>query len=184
MENFLEQFQKESEKVNENFRKEILSLKTGRATPALVENLIVECYGQKMPLVQLASISSPDPKSIIIQPWDKNTTPEIEKSINQSNLGVTPTTSENTIRLNFPPPTEENRKEIIKILHHKLEEARVSLKKVRENIKETILKAESNNEISEDEKFKSINNLDEEIKKSNEKLKNISSEKEKEILTI
>lgn len=184
MENIFNQFQIEAQKAVESFKKEIAALKTGRVTPALVENILIECYGQKMPLIQLASISAPDPKTILIQPWDKNVIKEIEKSISQSSLGVMPSINENTIRLNFPSPTEESRKEIIKILHQKLEDCRVNLRKIRENIRAAIILGEKNKEISEDEKFKKLEELDEEIKKKNDEIKNLSDKKEKEILTI
>ena len=184
MKNYLDQFQLDAQKALDNFKKEIASLKTGRVTPALVENILIESYGQKMPLIQLASINAAGSRTIIIQPWDKNITKEIAKALSQSNLGVMPNISENIIRLNFPPPTEESRKEIVKILHQKLEDSRVNLRKIRENIRELIITAEKNKEISEDEKFKKLAELDDEIKKKNDELKNLSDKKEKEILTI
>lgn len=184
MQSFIDQFINELQKPVELFKKEISTLKTGRATPAMVENLLIECYGQKMPLVQLASINSPDPKTLVIQPWDMNNLKEIEKSLTLANLGAMPAISENFIRLNFPSPTEESRKEIIKNLHKKLEEARINLKKVRENIRETIVAQEKNKEISEDEKFKFLEQLDDKTKNVNDELKKISDQKETDILII
>jgi len=184
MNQFLEKFKKDCEKVKESFVRDIKNLKTGRATPSLVENILVESYGQKMPLIQLASISTPDMRTIVIQPWDKNNVGEIEKAIAKSELGVNPSTSESTIRINIPQPTEESRKEVIKILHQKLEEFRVSLKRAREEVKDLIIQAEADKEINEDEKFKNLEELDEEIKKFNNELKEISDKKEKDILTI
>lgn len=184
MSEFINKFTLEVKPALENFKKELISLKTGRVTPSLVENLLVECYGQRLPLIQLASINAPDPKTIIIQPWDKNVSKEIEKAISQSDLGVNPSVSENVIRLNFPAPTEESRQQIIKILHNKLEEARVAIRKIREDIKSEIMTAEKAGQITEDEKFKTLENLDEEIKKKNDDLKTISDQKAKEILTI
>ena len=184
MTEFIKKFLEETKKSLEIFKKELTTLKTGRVSPNLVENLLVDCYGQKMPLLQLASINSPDPKTIVIQPWDKGVIKEIEKAISQSDLGVNPTTVENLIRLNFPSPTEESRQKIIKILHNKLEERRVIIRKIREDSKTEIVKAENDGQLSEDEKFKILEELDEETKKKNDELKDLNDQKEKEILTI
>jgi ribosome recycling factor len=184
MADYLNQFKDQAQKVAVNFQKKMSGLRTGRVQPNLVENILVDCYGQKMPLIQLAGISTPDPKTIMIQPWDKSVAKEIEKTLSQSNLGANVSVVDNIIRLNFPSPTEESRKEIIKVLHQEMEEARVAMRKVRESIKDQIVSAEKDGDISEDEKFKLLEELDEQTRKENDELKNLADKKEKEIITI
>lgn len=180
IENNLSQF----DKTVSFFQEDISSLRTGRISPALVENIFVESYGTNTELLQLASITSPEPQSIVIKPWDRSILANIEKALNKSDLNVNPIVDGDLIRLNFPSLTEEYRKELVKILHKKAEEARVTLKNNREKLKETIITTEKNKQISEDEKFNALKDLDDLIKQYNEKIKQISDNKEKEIMTI
>jgi len=171
-------------KVIEHLKTEVNSLRVGRATPSLVENIQVDSYGTKTPLVHLASISTLDPKTISIQPWDKNLLKEIEKSLQTADLGASPIIRDDLIMINIPPMTEEARKEIVKKLNHKVEEARVSLRNQREKAKEAILAMEKNKEIAEDEKYRLLEDLDEEVKKYNEEIKGLGQKKEQEIMSI
>lgn len=171
-------------KTIEFFKEDISSLRTGRISPSLVEGILVESYGTQTELMQLASITSPEPQSIAIKPWDKSIIVSIEKALNQADLNVNPIVDGDLVRLNFPPLTEESRKELVKILHKKAEDSRIKLKNVREKVKEEVVALEKNKEMSEDEKFTALKELDELIKDYNEKIKDISDQKEKEIMTI
>lgn len=163
---------------------EFSKLRTGKASVTLVDPVKVNAYGTEMPLKQVASVSLPDAKTIAIQPWDKNLIPAIEKAILAANIGLTPINDGKIIRINIPPLTEERRKDLGKVAHKLAEEARVSIRNIRRHINEEIKKLEKDHKISEDEKFKAIDKVqeitDEFIKKVDELLK----EKEKEIKEI
>lgn len=174
----------EFEKVLEFFKKELQSLRVGRATPAMLENIKAESYGVPTPIIHLASINVQDPKSMVVQPWDKNNLKAIEKAIQEADLGVTASILNNLIRVTVSSLSEETRKEVIKKLNHKAEEARVGLRGKREKIKEEIIAKEKNKEISEDEKFKALEELDQLIKNYNDKVKEVAEKKEEEIMTI
>ena len=172
------------EKTLEFLKSDIGSLRTGRVAPSMVETVKVESYGTVSELVQLASISSPEPQTIVIKPWDKNILKDIEKALVSSDLNVNPVVESDIVRLNFPPLTEESRKELVKVLHKKLEETRVSLKSQREKIKESILVLEKSKEISEDERFQALKDLDEMTKDYNEKIRVVGQDKEQEIMKV
>lgn len=171
-------------KAIEHLRQEISGLRTGRATPAIVEDVIVEAYGTKQPLKATASISVQDAKTIAIEPWDKGLVQAIETGIRNSDLGMNPINDGRIIRLNLPELTQERRQELIKVLHRKLEDARVTVRKVREEVRETIQRMEKNKEISEDERFRLQDELETLVKDYNEQVKTVGEEKEKEINTI
>ena len=120
------------EKALDNFTTEMMSLRTGRASSVLVERIMVEYYGQMMPLVQLASLSVSPPQTIIIQPWDKNASEPIQKAVMRSGLGITPIADGDIIRITLPALTEDRRKQLIKILDQKTEESRVVMRQERE----------------------------------------------------
>lgn len=184
MSEFIDSFKPNFEKAVERFKNEISSLRVGRASPALVENIKVDSYGTLTPLVHLASITAPDPKTITIQPWDKNLVKEIEKALAQAELGVSPIVKDDVIIINIPPLTEEVRKELVKKLNQKLEEARVSIRNNREKVREQIIKQEKDKEISEDDKYKRLEELDELVKDYNEQIKEIGGKKEGEIMKV
>jgi len=175
---------KDFEKTIEFLKQELTNIRTGRATPSLVENLMVDCYGTKTPLIQLASINVPDPKSIIIQPWDKNSLKDIEKAIQSSQLGFNPVNEGNVIRLPIPPLTEERRKELVKFVHQKIESGKIKIRQTREEIWKNLKNAEKEGKISEDDLFGQQKELQEIVDEYNEKIQEISEAKEKEIMTI
>jgi len=175
---------KDFEKTIEFLKQELTNIRTGRATPSLVENLMVDCYGTKTPLIQLASINVPDPKSIIIQPWDKNSLKDIEKAIQSSQLGLNPVNEGNVIRLPIPPLTEERRKELVKFVHQKIESGKIKIRQTREEIWKNLKNAEKEGKISEDDLFGQQKELQEIVDEYNEKIQEISEAKEKEIMTI
>lgn len=166
------------------FKKDIANLRTGRANPAILDGILVESYGTKTPLNGLASISVPEARSIVIMPWDRNIMKEIEKAVVAANLGVSVINEGDKIRLTLPILTEENRRELVKKLNEKVEASRISLRQVRDEIKEAIELAFKNKEMSEDDKFRSFKELDEEINTRNDELKKIRDRKEEEIMTI
>lgn len=166
------------------FKQDIGGLRTGRATPALVEHLSVDAYGVRTPLLQLASIGAPDPKTIVIQPWDKALVKEIERAIHESDINTAPTVDGTIIRITMPPLTEDNRKQLVKILHDKAEFCRVSLRQQREKVRTDLSAAETAGTISEDEKFQAQKHLDEMIKEFNDRVKEVTDKKEQEIMTL
>lgn len=172
------------ENIIARFKEELAKLRTGRANPALVENIPVECYGSKMPLKQMASISVPEARLITINPWDKSVLSAIEAAISASGLGLNPNNDGQIIRLNIPPLNEERRQEMVKVLNQKTEEFRVAVRNIREEIWRKIQEMEKNGEISEDEKFKGKDKLQEVIDEYNQKIEELREGKEKEIITI
>lgn len=172
------------EKALDFLRKELGGLRTGRATPALVENILIDAYDSKMELKSLASINTLDSRTLIIEPWDKSVLKNIEKGIQAAGIGLNPIVDGPKIRLAMPLLTEESRKELIKVMGKKMEEARMSMRNIRDEIKGEIEKAEENKEISEDERFRLQDQLDEMTRNYNEKIKTLGEEKEKEIMTI
>lgn len=184
MNNFLESRKEDFTKAVEHLRGELSALRTGRANPSLVENITVDAYGVKTPIRGLANITIPDPKTLLIEPWDKSVIKDMEKAIQMANIGINPVNEGTKIRLSMPQMTEENRKEMIKIMGQKLELARISLRNVRESVKDEITKAEKDKKISEDEKFRFQAELEEFVKKQNDEVKAIGEKKEHELMTI
>jgi ribosome recycling factor len=184
MNNFLESRKEDFTKSVEHLKGELSALRTGRANPSLVENITVDAYGVKTPIRGLANITIPDPKTLLIEPWDKSVIKDMEKAIQMANIGINPVNEGTKIRLSMPQMTEENRKEMIKIMGQKLELARISLRNVRESVKDEIAKAEKDKKISEDEKFRFQAELEEFVKKQNDEVKAIGEKKEHELMTI
>ncbi|MBT3538824.1 ribosome recycling factor [Candidatus Parcubacteria bacterium] len=172
------------EKTIEYLRTEISGLRTGRATPALVEDVIVEAYGVKQQLKAVASIAVADAKTLTVDPWDKGLIQAVESAINNSDLGINPVNDGKLIRLPLPDLTQDRRQELIKVLHKKLEEARVAIRKIREEARKEIDNKEKAKEIGEDEKYNLQDDLDKAVKGYNEKVKEVGEEKEKEITTV
>jgi ribosome recycling factor len=134
-----------------HLREDLSSIRTGRASSAVLSRVTVDYYGTPVPLNQLASINVPEPRLLVIQPFDKNSIAQIEKSIQLSDLGITPSNDGQVIRLAFPPLTEERRKELVKQVHHRAEEGRVAVRNVRRHTKDDMEKLERDHLISEDE---------------------------------
>ncbi len=174
----------EFEKSLERFREELTQLRTGRASAALVENILVDYYGTKSPLKQVAAISVPEPRTIVISPWDKNNLAMMEKAIRESQLNLNPNNDGQVIRVNIPPLTEERRKELTKVLNQKAEEARIMVRKCREEIWETLQNLAKEGSIGEDEKFTGKDKLQEVVDEYNNKIEEIRQKKEEEIMKI
>ncbi|MFA5247677.1 MAG: ribosome recycling factor [Patescibacteria group bacterium] len=184
MNQYLQEKKLEFDKVIEFFRKDISSLRTGRANVAMLDGITVEAYGIKNPLVSVGNISTTDAKSIVITPWDKGVLKDVEKAIMEANLGLGIVNEGDKIRLTVSPMTEEVRKELVKKLNEKNEHAKVSARGIREIIKKSIEEAEKDGAISEDDSERFMKEMDEEVKKINDELKGIRDKKEAEIMTI
>jgi ribosome recycling factor len=139
--------------------RELDAVRTGRARPALVESLKVDYYGTPTPLNQLATINAPEPRLITIQPWDKSQLGTIEKAIQKSDLGLTPTNDGNIIRLNIPQLTEDRRKELVKVVHKKVEDGRVAIRNVRRDALEHLRRAQHDKQITDDEERRAQDRL-------------------------
>ena len=163
---------------------DLLTVRTGRANPALVEKLHVEYYGSPTPLQQLASISVPEPRQLMIKPFDKSTIKAIEKAIMASDLGLTPNNDGLVIRLNLPALTEERRRELVKHVHHRLEEARVALRNIRRDSMKDIKDFEAEKMISEDDRIRGEEELQKLTDRMMAEVERIGRVKEQEIMEV
>jgi ribosome recycling factor len=177
---------KQSEFINalDFFKKEISALRTGRANPAVLEGVQVEAYGVLNPLNTVSNIAVNDARSIIIVAWDKGILKAIEKAVVDAGLGFGVVNEGDKIRLTVPPLTEENRKELVKKLNEKMEKTRINLRQTRDHVKNAVEKAFADKEISEDDKFRFMKELDEFSAKKNDELKETRDKKEKDIMEI
>lgn len=171
-------------KAVEHLKQELGAIRTGRANTALVENITVEAYGQSMNIKSLASISVPDAKSIIIDPWDKGVIKDLEKGIRKAGAGFSVVNEGQFLRCVISPLTEETRKELVKLLGQKLEEARGVVRRVREVTKQELVKEEESGRIGEDDRYKMQDELDKLVAEMNVKMKTMADEKEQEIMTV
>jgi ribosome recycling factor len=171
-------------KAVEALQHELQTVRTGRASPGLVEQIKVDYYGAPTPLMQLATISTPDPKLIVISPYDKGAMGAIEKAIQKSDLGLQPSNDGNVVRLAIPPLTEERRKELAKHVRKRVEDARVAVRNVRRDIHEHIRKLEHDHSISQDELHRSETELQKLTDDQISQIDDLGTEKEQEILTV
>lgn len=174
----------ELDKIIEHFKTEIGALKTGRANPAMVEDVEVESYGTRVPLKQLAAIHTPEARTIVIQPWDRGVLKEIEKAIITFRSGLNPIVDGDLIRINIPSLTEERRKELVKILNKNLEESRISIRQQRDEVWKKIQELERRGRIREDDKFRGKDELQKVIDQCNMKLEEVARAKEQEVMTV
>lgn len=182
--NLIENLKPELEKIIQFFKNDLGGLRTGRASPALVENILVEVYETKMPLRQVATINAPDSKTLLVEPWDRNNAKNIEKAIQQAELGLAVANEGGLLRITVPALTEETRKQLTKVLNQKTETARQTMRRMRDQFREKIIAAERAKEIGEDERFRLQKKLDETTNECQTKIEEISQFKEKEIMTI
>ena len=168
----------------EAFRRDLTQLRTGRAAPSLVENLTVDYYGTATPLKQIASISAPDARAIMVQPWDRGSLREIEKSLQRSEMGFNPSNDGNVITVPIPPLTNERRQEMVKLLRRKAEESKVSVRNVRRDGLETLRKMERDKGISQDENRRAQDQLQKVTDGHTRQVDDTASAKEAEILQV
>lgn len=172
------------EKILEHYRMQIAGLRTGRATAALVEHIEADYYGTKTPIRALAAISVPDARQIVIQPWDKNAIQPIEKALQSSPLGLAPITDHDAIRLTIPALTEERRGELRKLMGKMTEEARIRIRRERDDALKEIERGFKAREMSEDERYRRKEAAQKIIDETNKKIEDAAAAKEKEIMTV
>ena len=174
----------EMKKCVEALKRDYATMRTGRATPALLDRIVVQCYGSNMPLNQVATVTAPEPRLLVIQPWDKSTLSSIEKAIQKSDLGLVPTNDGSVIRISIPHLTEERRKELVKLASKMAEDARVAVRNVRRRANEDLKKAQKAGEISEDELHRSQDSVQELTDKYIDMINKVFEEKEKDIMEV
>ena len=167
-----------------SLEEDLSSIRTGRANPALVERLPVDYFGIPTPLLQLATISVPEPRGLLIRPFDPTTVKTIEKAILSSDLGLTPSNDGKSIRLNLPPLTEERRLDLVKHMNGRLEEARISIRNIRRDALQEMRDFEKEKLISEDDLERGEKDLQEVTDRFIENIRQIGQEKEKEIMEV
>jgi len=172
----------ELDKVIAFLDKELSKIRTGRASPALVEDVVVDCFGQKFPLKQLAAISVPEPRQILIQPWDKSYIEGIVSALSKTGTGANPIVDKDTIRINLPFLTEDYRKDLMRLVSEKEEESRTIIRRWREEAWNEIQAGFREGKIREDDKFRAKDELQDLLDDYNEKIEDIGEKKKKEIL--
>ena len=177
----IDELKKRLQKTLEFLKEKFKQIRTGRANIALVENVQVEAYGTKMPMNQLATITVPEAKTILISPWDKANVELIVKAIQSADIGINPSVEGESVRLVLPPMTEERRKELVKVVKDELETGRISVRGAR---KETLQALGRQEGMGEDEKERIEKQIDEEVRLANEEIERIGSAKETEIMSL
>ena len=172
------------EKAVDDFRKELASVRTGRANAAILDHVRVDYHGTPMPVNQLGSVTIPDAAMLVITPWDPGAVPLIDKAIRSSDLGLNPTTDGKVVRVPIPSPTEERRKELVKHIHKTLENHRTAVRNIRRDIKEAIDKLEKDKKISQDEHKRALDELEKVSHSETKKIEDLSALKEKEVTEI
>jgi ribosome recycling factor len=171
-------------KAIESLKKDYGTIRTGRASLALLDGITVDYYGTQTPLNQVAALSVPDPKTIAIQPWEQKLIGDIEKAIMKSDLDLTPTNDGKLIRINIPPLTEERRKQLVKLVKKRAEECRVSIRNIRRDINDELKKIEKDQHVSEDETKKSLDDVQKITDDYIKKVEEVLDHKEKEIMEV
>jgi ribosome recycling factor len=159
-------------------------IRTGRASTALVDRILVDYYGTSTPLNQLASISVPESTSVVIQPWDRSALGAIEKAIQKSDVGITPNVDGTVVRLNIPPLTEERRRELVKVVHKRMEEARVEIRNHRRDEVDAIRRREKSGDIGADEAHREIERIEKLTHRWIEEVDRVGAAKEQEVLEV
>lgn len=180
----LESHEDKMKKALEVLRKEYGSLRAGRATPALLDKITVDYYGTPTPLNQVGNISVPEPRQLIIQPWERTLLGTIEKAILKSDLGLTPNNDGSVIRLNIPQLTQQRRSELVKVVHKKAEDDRVAIRNLRRDANEAVKKLEKDKVISEDEVKKAQDDIQKLTDKYIKEIDHVMAAKEKEIMEV
>jgi ribosome recycling factor len=180
----LQTAEKHMKSTIEKMEAELVTIRTGKASPALLDSVKVDYYGSKVPLKQVANVVVPDPKLITVQPWEKPLIGEIVKAIQTSNLGLNPQSDGTFIRIPLPPLTEERRKELVKAVKHMVEEAKVAIRNVRRDAIEKLKKIEKEHKITEDDLHRGQKEIQDLTDRKTVDLDKIFAAKEKEILEV
>ena len=178
----IDKIRPELDKVINFLDRELVKIRIGRSSISLIEDMKVECFGQKIPLKQLGAISSPDSRQILIQPWDNSYIEPIVRAISQANLGINPIADKDLIRISFPPLSEEYRKDMLRLLAQKKEDARQTIRHWRKVAWDEIQDKFQAGEISEDDKYRGKDKLQELIDEYNDEIEKLVEKKEKEIM--
>jgi len=180
----IEKSKEHFEKALGHFHHELSSVRTGRASPALLSTVVVESYGSKMPIEHIASVTVSDAKTLTISPWDKSQMPAIEKSIIAANLGFTPSNDGNVIRITLPPLNEERRKEMVKLVGQIAEQGKIGIRQAREECIKEMKRAKEDGKIGEDGLSDGQKKVQSIVDEYNEKIKQLAADKEKEVMTV
>ncbi len=172
------------EKTIESLKKDLASIRTGRASISLLDNITVDYYGTQTPLNQVATLSVPEPRMIAVQPWEQGMIPVIEKAILQSELGLNPSNDGKIIRITIPPLTEERRKQLVKVVRKRAEEARIAVRNIRRDANEELKKLEKDKHISEDDTKRSLDEIQKLTDSYIKTVDDILQHKEKEIMEV
>ena len=172
------------EKAVDDFRKELSTLRTGRANASLLDNVRVDYHGTPMPVNQLGTVTVPDAMMLVIAPWDPSAVPLIDKAIRTSDLGLNPTNDGKVVRVPIPALTEERRRDMVKHMHKVLENHRTAIRNIRRDIKEAIDKLEKDKKISQDEQKRSLDDLEKVSHAETKKIEDLAAIKEKEVMEI
>ncbi len=176
--------EKKMEKSLKATREDLNTIRTGRARPSLVENIMANNYGVATPIQQMAKVVAPEARLIVIEPWDKNVLENIEKAIMSANLGLNPNNDGNVIRINIPQLTEERRKELVKVLHEKAEKGHIAIRSIRRENNELLKELEDAGDISEDNLHRGLENIQELTDKYINKIDTMTKNKEEEIMEV
>jgi len=172
------------EKAVEDFRKELSGVRTGRANVSLLDHVRVDYHGTSMPINQLGTLSVPDATMIMISPWDTSAVPMIDKAIRTTDLGLNPTNDGKVVRVPIPPLTEDRRKDLVKHIRKVLENHRTAVRNIRRDIKEAVEKLEKDKKISEDDRKRTLDELEKLTHSETKKIEDLSASKEKEVMEI
>ena len=180
----LDEYKVKMEQAIEYLNKAYSEIRAGRANPAIINNVMVSYYGVPTPINQIAGISVPEARMILIQPWDQNLLREIEKALNEANLGISPINDGKVIRLVFPELTEERRIEISKDVKRKQEDSKITIRNIRREANDNLLKAEKEENLSEDEVKRTEDRIQDLTDDYTKKIDEMAEQKEKEIMTV
>ena len=183
-EDVLSETDRKMDRTIDALKRDLNTLRTGRATPALIENVPVDYYGSPTPLKQIASISAPDARAILVQPWDKQALREIERSLMKSEMGFNPSNDGNNITVPIPPLTQERRQELVRLLKRKIEDGKVSVRNVRRDGQDTLRKMERDKSISQDQNRRAQDQLQKATDNHTKLIDQVGVEKEAEIMQV
>jgi len=172
------------QKTVQVLKREMETIRSGRATSALVDQIMVEAYGTSTPLSQLASISVPEARLLLIQPWDRSIVGNVQKAIQKSDLGLNPMSDGEVLRLVIPPPTEERRRELVKVVHKRVEDAKIAVRNVRRDALEELRKLEKDKKVSRDENVRATDKLQKLTDRFIAEVSKVGADKESEIMEV
>ena len=184
IEDVLKDAEERMKKAIEALKRDLLTIRTGRATPALIDRMPVEYYGTPTPLNQLATVTAPEPRLLMVQPWDKGSLSIIEKALQKSEMGFNPANDGRIIRIPIPPLTEERRREMVKMVKHKVEEGRVAIRNIRRDAMHNLKEMENEKMISEDEHKRGNEKIEDLVHRYIREAEHIGDDKEREVLEV